>query len=70
MIAFAEDVSGISVSFEFFPPKAEGDESFWRTIRKLETVNPSFVSVTYGAGGTTPATGRSTPCATSPPRPP
>lgn len=53
MIAFAEDVSGITVSFEFFPPKGDGDESFWQTIRKLETVNPSFVSVTYGAGGTT-----------------
>ena len=53
MIAFADDVSGITVSFEFFPPKGEADESFWRTIAKLETVNPSFVSVTYGAGGTT-----------------
>jgi methylenetetrahydrofolate reductase (NADPH) len=53
MIAFAEDVSGISVSFEFFPPKDGADESFWRTIRKLETVKPKFVSVTYGAGGTT-----------------
>lgn len=53
MIAFAEDVSGISVSFEFFPPKPEAEESFWRTIGKLETVEPSFVSVTYGAGGTT-----------------
>ena len=53
MIAFAEDTSGITVSFEFFPPKPEGEESFWRTIAKLETVAPSFVSVTYGAGGTT-----------------
>ena len=53
MNAFAEDVSGISVSFEFFPPKAEAEESFWRTIAKLETVAPRFVSVTYGAGGTT-----------------
>jgi methylenetetrahydrofolate reductase (NADPH) len=53
MIAFAEDVSGIAVSFEFFPPKSESDENFWRTIRKLETVHPQFVSVTYGAGGTT-----------------
>ena len=54
MIAFAEDTSGISVSFEFFPPKAgAGDEAFWQTIRKLEQINPSFVSVTYGAGGTT-----------------
>ena len=53
MIAFAEDISGITVSFEFFPPKSEADESFWRTIAKLETVHPQFVSVTYGAGGTT-----------------
>lgn len=53
MIAFAEDTSGISVSFEFFPPKSQDDESFWRTIARLETVAPQFVSVTYGAGGTT-----------------
>ena len=53
MIAFAEDTSGISVSFEFFPPKPEAQDGFWATIAKLETVNPSFVSVTYGAGGTT-----------------
>ena len=53
MIAFAEDISGITVSFEFFPPKSEADDSFWRTIAKLETVHPQFVSVTYGAGGTT-----------------
>lgn len=54
MIAFAEDVSGITVSFEFFPPKTgAADESFWETIRKLEQIGPSFVSVTYGAGGTT-----------------
>jgi methylenetetrahydrofolate reductase (NADPH) len=54
MIAFAEDVSGITVSFEFFPPKGgETDDAFWRTIKKLEPINPKFVSVTYGAGGTT-----------------
>jgi methylenetetrahydrofolate reductase (NADPH) len=53
MIAFAEDVTGISVSFEFFPPKPEAEDGFWRTIAKLETVAPRFVSVTYGAGGTT-----------------
>lgn len=46
--------SKLSVSFEFFPPKGgEGDEVFWRNLRKLELVKPSFVSVTYGAGGTT-----------------
>jgi methylenetetrahydrofolate reductase (NADPH) len=44
----------ISVSFEFFPPKAEdGMETFWRTVRKLEPIGPRFISVTYGAGGTT-----------------
>ena len=54
MIAFAEDTSGITVSFEFFPPKSgAADDAFWRTFAKLETVNPTFVSVTYGAGGTT-----------------
>ena len=43
MIAFAEDTSGISVSFEFFPPKPDAQDGFWATIAKLETVNPSFV---------------------------
>ena len=44
----------LSVSFEFFPPKGgESDEAFWRSLRKLELLKPSFVSVTYGAGGTT-----------------
>ncbi|MFL5258491.1 MAG: methylenetetrahydrofolate reductase [NAD(P)H] [Hyphomicrobiales bacterium] len=46
--------SPLSVSFEFFPPKpGEAAESFWRTLRKLEGMKPKFVSVTYGAGGTT-----------------
>lgn len=41
-------------SFEFFPPKTtEDDGALWQTIRELETLKPSFVSVTYGAGGTT-----------------
>lgn len=42
------------VSFEFFPPKnAEMEESLWRSITRLEPLNPEFVSVTYGAGGST-----------------
>ncbi len=43
-----------AVSFEFFPPNTpENEENLWNTIRKLEPLNPYFVSVTYGAGGTT-----------------
>jgi methylenetetrahydrofolate reductase (NADPH) len=41
-------------SFEFFPPKtAEGADALLQTVRELETFKPDFVSVTYGAGGTT-----------------
>jgi methylenetetrahydrofolate reductase (NADPH) len=41
-------------SFEFFPPKTPDDDRLlWQTIRALEPLHPSFVSVTYGAGGTT-----------------
>ena len=43
----------LKVSFEFFPPKPEAAQAFWTTLRKLETIQPDFVSVTYGAGGTT-----------------
>lgn len=46
--------SSLRVSFEFFPPKpGEADAAFWHTVRRLEPINPCFVSVTYGAGGTT-----------------
>ncbi|MFD1860031.1 methylenetetrahydrofolate reductase [NAD(P)H] [Aeromicrobium camelliae] len=42
-----------TTSFEFFPPKDdEGEEQLWRTISELEPLAPTFVSVTYGAGGT------------------
>ncbi|CAN5147696.1 methylenetetrahydrofolate reductase [soil metagenome] len=43
-----------SFSFEFFPPKDDaGEEALWRTIAELEPLDPTFVSVTYGAGGST-----------------
>lgn len=44
----------ISVSFEFFPPKsAESERALWASVGRLGPLDPSFVSVTYGAGGTT-----------------
>jgi methylenetetrahydrofolate reductase (NADPH) len=43
-----------SFSFECFPPKdAEGEQILWRSISELEELHPTFVSVTYGAGGST-----------------
>lgn len=44
----------VNVSFEFFPPKTEKmEETLWTSIKKLESLKPKFVSVTYGAGGGT-----------------
>jgi methylenetetrahydrofolate reductase (NADPH) len=43
-----------SFSFEFFPPKDdEGERALWKAIRELEPLQPTYVSVTYGAGGST-----------------
>ena len=51
---FAEARGDIAVSFEFFPPKTEAmNETLWRSIETLAPLKPRFVSVTYGAGGST-----------------
>ena len=51
---FAEARGDIAVSFEFFPPKSEAmAETLWGSIQTLAPLGPRFVSVTYGAGGST-----------------
>ena len=50
----AGDRPDFLVSFEFFPPKTDAmEERFWESIGKLAPLHPRFVSVTYGAGGST-----------------
>jgi methylenetetrahydrofolate reductase (NADPH) len=45
---------GIAFSCEFFPPRTDkGEENLWNCIQELKVVNPAYVSVTYGAGGST-----------------
>src|SRR5690348_1856719 len=51
---FAEARGDIQVSFEFFPPKSEKmEQTLWSSIQTLAPLQPRFVSVTYGAGGST-----------------
>src|SRR5688500_19939351 len=51
---FAEARGDIAVSFEFFPPKTEKmADTLWQSIQTLAPLEPRFVSVTYGAGGST-----------------
>src|SRR5690606_27017835 len=49
-----QDASRPRVSFEFFPPKSdEAEASLWKAVTRLAPLKPEFVSVTYGAGGST-----------------
>lgn len=54
MTDIANAGAGLSLSFEFFPPKTpEMERTLWDTVCALAPLEPAFVSVTYGAGGTT-----------------
>jgi methylenetetrahydrofolate reductase (NADPH) len=51
---FADVQGDVGVSFEFFPPKTEKmEQTLWESVKTLEPLAPRFVSVTYGAGGST-----------------
>ena len=52
--AGARHTGRVKLSFEFFPPKTEAmEENLWQSIGRLAPLSPEFVSVTYGAGGST-----------------
>jgi methylenetetrahydrofolate reductase (NADPH) len=51
---FADEAGDVEISFEFFPPKTEKMETaLWNTVQTLAPLGPRFISVTYGAGGST-----------------
>ena len=50
----SKETHKLNVSFEFFPPKTpKMEESLWASVERLAPLRPEFVSVTYGAGGST-----------------
>jgi len=50
----AQQRPDLQISFEFFPPKTDAmEEKFWQSVHRLAPLKPRFVSVTYGAGGST-----------------